>query len=39
MRDKLIHGYFGVDVGTVWLTAKEDLPVLKVRIQSILAEL
>jgi uncharacterized protein with HEPN domain len=39
MRDKLIHNYFGVDIGTVWLTAKEDLPVLKVQIQSILTEL
>jgi len=25
MRNKLIHDYFGVDVGTVWLTATEDL--------------
>ena len=28
MRDKLVHDYFGVDVGTVWLTAIEDLPPL-----------
>jgi uncharacterized protein with HEPN domain len=39
MRDKLIHGYFGVDVGTVWLTATKDLPLLKTQVQSILAEL
>ena len=26
MRDKLIHDYFGVDIGQVWLTATEDLP-------------
>ena len=25
MRDKFIHGYFGVEVGNVWLTAVEDL--------------
>ncbi len=28
MRDKLIHDYFGVDIDTVWLTAKEDIPIL-----------
>jgi Uncharacterized conserved protein len=39
MRDKMIHDYFGVDIGQVWLTAKEDLPVLKVEIERILAEL
>jgi uncharacterized protein with HEPN domain len=39
MRDKLIHDYFGVDVGTVWLAAKEELPVLKVQVQGILADL
>ena len=26
MRDKLIHGYFGVDAALIWKTAKEDLP-------------
>jgi uncharacterized protein with HEPN domain len=39
MRDKLIHDYFGVDVETVWLTATEDLPMLKAQVQSILKEL
>lgn len=39
MRDKLIHGYFGVDIGQVWLTAIEDLPLLKVEIERILVEL
>ncbi|MFN3761808.1 MAG: DUF86 domain-containing protein, partial [Anaerolineae bacterium] len=29
MRDKLIHDYFGVDIGQVWLTATEDLPLLR----------
>lgn len=28
MRDKLIHDYFGVDIQSVWLTVKEDLPAL-----------
>jgi len=39
MRDKLIHGYFGVDIGKVWLTARDDLPVLKVEVEKILAGL
>ncbi len=29
MRDKLIHGYFGVDLMTVWEVIEEDLPDLK----------
>ncbi len=29
MRDKLIHGYFGVDVEVVWNTVESDLPDLK----------
>jgi uncharacterized protein with HEPN domain len=29
MRDKLIHGYFGVDTGLVWDTARNDIPLLK----------
>lgn len=37
MRDKLIHDYFGVDLSRVWLTATEDLPVLKADLQGILA--
>jgi uncharacterized protein with HEPN domain len=36
MRDKLIHDYFGVDVGTVWLTASRDIPELRTSIQAIL---
>ena len=39
MRDKLIHDYFGVDIDKVWLTASDDLPVLKAAIQQILSEL
>jgi uncharacterized protein with HEPN domain len=39
MRDKFIHDYFGVDIETVWLTAKDDLPVLKAQVLKILAEL
>ena len=29
MRDVLIHDYFGVDLETVWMTAKERIPPLK----------
>jgi uncharacterized protein with HEPN domain len=36
MRDKLIHGYFGVDVARVWLTVCDDLPQLKSRLLIIL---
>ncbi len=39
MRDKLIHHYFGVDIDKVWLTAKDDLPVLKTEVQKALARI
>jgi uncharacterized protein with HEPN domain len=39
MRDKLIRDYFGVDVEKVWLTAKEDLPVLNSQLKKILSEI
>ncbi len=26
MRDKLIHGYFGIDADIIWKTVKYDLP-------------
>ena len=29
MRDKLIHGYFGVSYSIVWHTIENDLPILK----------
>lgn len=29
MRDVLIHQYFGVDISSVWLTTKQDLPVVE----------
>ncbi len=38
MRDKLIHGYFGVDLEKVWLTTKEDLPPLKKKVIDILKD-
>ena len=36
MRDKLIHGYFGVDLGAVWDTATKDIPLLKEKLLKIL---
>lgn len=36
MRHKLIHDYFGVDIAKVWLTAVDDLPVLKAEVAQIL---
>ena len=35
MRDKLIHGYFGVDLKVVWDTVKKDIPELKEKLQRI----
>lgn len=39
MRDKVIHGYFGVNVKTLWTTVKDDLPPLKKLVQRMLKEL
>jgi len=36
MRDKLIHHYFGVDIDEIWLTAKDDIPILKSEVELIL---
>lgn len=38
MRDKLIHAYFGVNIEQVWLTAVNDVPILKKRVADILEE-
>ncbi len=29
MRDKMIHGYFDLDLVTIWETVKNDIPPLK----------
>ncbi|UEC41971.1 MAG: hypothetical protein METHAR1v1_230005 [Methanothrix sp.] len=36
MRDKMIHGYFGVDIQIVWETATRSIPMLRPRISYIL---
>ena len=38
MRDKLIHGYFGVDIEKVWDTARDDLPILREQVMGILKD-
>lgn len=38
MRDKLIHGYFGIDTETICKAAKTNIPALKQPIQKILKE-
>ena len=37
MRDRLIHGYFGVNLDVVWKTVKERLPIVKPLIKEALA--
>jgi len=39
MRDKLIHGYFGINIERVWETVKQALPELKDNVIMILKEL
>ena len=39
MRDILIHDYFGVDIETVWMTAKEKLPQIKPLIEKMIGGL
>lgn len=39
MRDKLIHGYFGVQLDVVWKTVKERLPVLRLLLAETLAKI
>lgn len=37
MRNRLIHGYFDVDLAIVWKTATEDIPPLIKKIKDILS--
>jgi uncharacterized protein with HEPN domain len=39
MRNRLIHGYFSVDVAIVWNTVEQDLPTLETEIRAILNQL
>lgn len=39
MRDRLIHGYFGVDYGLVWDVVANKVPILRGQIAGLLAQL
>lgn len=36
MRNKLIHGYFDVNLDIVWSTIKKDVPFLKTEIKQLI---
>ncbi|MBW3654750.1 MAG: DUF86 domain-containing protein [Gemmatimonadetes bacterium] len=38
LRDRLIHGYFGVDYNVVWDIIENDIPGLKEHMEAILAD-
>lgn len=38
MRNQIAHGYFKIKPKSVWLTAQEDLPVLKSELEELLKE-
>lgn len=38
MRDKLIHGYFDVNLDVVWETVTQDLPSLIAQLEKIVAD-
>ncbi len=37
-RDRLIHGYFAVDLDGIWLTVQRDLPELKLQVAILLSQ-
>ena len=39
MRDKLIHGYFGIKLDVVWKTIKERLPIVKPLVEEALRKM
>ena len=39
MRDKLIHGYFIVDLDEVWSTSMRDIPKLRKNIKKIISQI
>jgi uncharacterized protein with HEPN domain len=38
MRDRLIHGYFGIDYELVWDVVSSKIPVLRSQVQAILGK-
>lgn len=39
IRDKVVHGYFVVDLPIIWSTIKKDIPSLKEPLEEILEEI
>ena len=39
MRDKVIHFYFGVNLESVWMVVKEDIPRTKPHVKKVLEDL
>ena len=37
MRNRLIHGYFDIDLDIVWKTVREDIPPLATELEKIIA--
>ena len=38
MRDRLVHGYFDVNLDVVWETVTDDLPPLIAQLEKIVAD-
>jgi uncharacterized protein with HEPN domain len=38
MRERLIHGYFDVNLDVVWETVREDLPAVIAELEKIVGE-
>jgi uncharacterized protein with HEPN domain len=39
MRDKLVHGYFGVDLQLTWDVVMKDLPDLREKVKNVLRDM
>lgn len=39
IRDRIIHGYFDMDLEIIWIAIKEELPFLKPKFEKILKDL
>ena len=39
MRDKLIHGYFGIELDVIWKTINDRLPAVKPLVEAALAKM
>lgn len=39
IRNKIIHEYFDINIDTIWLTVKKDIPILRRQINEVLKDL